>query len=118
MASLEAQPKFVYKILPTEPPNPLPSKYPLSDLDKTDGFVHLSSGAQVPETADRFFSEASSLWLLKFDLGKLADPVKWEDGFPHLYGNFGAKDVVSMQKFERTSGGTWADCMRDSPWLD
>lgn len=40
-------PKFVYKIVPSAPPSPIPDEYPLSDLDKADGFVHLSTADQV-----------------------------------------------------------------------
>jgi len=40
-------PEFVYKITPTPPPDPIPEAYPLSDLDRTDGFVHLSTAWQV-----------------------------------------------------------------------
>lgn len=40
-------PKFVYKIVPSAPPSPIPDEYPLSDLDKADGFVHLSTADQA-----------------------------------------------------------------------
>ena len=40
-------PTYVYKIVPTAPPEPLPAEYPLSELDQTDGFVHLSTPVQV-----------------------------------------------------------------------
>lgn len=41
------QVKYVYKILPSAPQEPIPAEYPLSDLDQADGFVHLSTGGQV-----------------------------------------------------------------------
>ena len=44
-------PEFVYKITPTPPPDPIPEAYPLSDLDRKDGFVHLSTAWQVSTTA-------------------------------------------------------------------
>jgi len=38
----------VYKIVPSAPPDPLPAEeYPLSELDRKDGFVHLSTAWQV-----------------------------------------------------------------------
>lgn len=43
----EPLPTFVYKIVPSAPPTPIPSEYPLSELDQKDGFVHLSIGTQV-----------------------------------------------------------------------
>lgn len=45
-------PKFVYKIVPAAPPEPLPTEYPLSVLDETDGFVHLSTAEQVSSAAE------------------------------------------------------------------
>ena len=44
---LAIEPDFVYKIVPSAPPTPIPSQYPLSELDQKDGFVHLSTGTQV-----------------------------------------------------------------------
>lgn len=40
-------PQFVYKILPEAPEEPFPALLPLSELDANDGFVHLSTAAQV-----------------------------------------------------------------------
>lgn len=51
-------------------------------------------------------------------MSKLADPIKWENGFPHLYGNFGARDVVSFAKFERREGQRWVEWMLDVDWLE
>ncbi|KAJ6780989.1 hypothetical protein PWT90_08221 [Aphanocladium album] len=111
-------PQFVYKILPQAPAEPLPAQLPLSEFDANDGFVHLSTAVQVPNTAGLFFSNDTKLWIVKLELSKLADPVKFEDGFPHLYGNFGARDVDSISRFERNDGQSWADSMSASSWLE
>ncbi|KAK9445687.1 hypothetical protein VB005_00801 [Metarhizium brunneum] len=135
--SAESPPKYVYKIVPNAPPEPIPQEFPLSDLDKQDGFIHLSTGQQVwhttqkpdssllflttfqiPLTCDRFFSATSALWVLKFQLDQFADPIKWEGGFPHLYGNFGGRNVLAVQKFQRDEGKTWIEIMSASPWLE
>lgn len=71
----------------------------------------------MPKTADLFFTESSSLWVVKLEFQKLADPVKFEGGFPHLYGNFGARDVESISRFERAEGQKWAESMGHSDWL-
>ena len=55
--------------------------------------------------------------MVKLEREKLADPVKFEDGFPHLYGNFGARDVESISRFERAEGQKWAESMGHSDWL-
>ena len=59
-------------------------------LDLADGYVHLSTAAQVRETARRYYSGETRVRLLRFDLAALCD-VRWEpsrggDLFPHLYG--------------------------------
>jgi len=58
-------------------------------LDSADGYVHLSTRAQLPETAARYFAGKGRVRLLKFDSAALP-PLRWEpsrggDLFPHLY---------------------------------
>jgi uncharacterized protein (DUF952 family) len=60
-----------------------------SAIDVADGYVHLSTRAQLPETAARHFAGKGRVKLLKFDSVALP-PLKWEpsrggDLFPHLY---------------------------------
>lgn len=59
-------------------------------IDIADGFIHLSSGAQVEETARRHFSGQKDLMLVAFEARTLAN-LKWEASrggalFPHVYG--------------------------------
>ncbi|WP_291193733.1 DUF952 domain-containing protein [Hyphomonas sp.] len=59
-------------------------------LDRADGYVHLSTNAQVRETARRYYSGQARVRLLRFDLATLGD-IRWEESrggdlFPHLYG--------------------------------
>ena len=57
----------------------------------TEGFIHASTADQVEASANRFFSHASSIVLLKIDPALLPKPPVWEmsphsaDPFPHLY---------------------------------
>lgn len=46
---MASAPTYAYKIIPTAPPSPIPEEYPLSELDRTDGFVHLSTASQVSQ---------------------------------------------------------------------
>ncbi|KAF6839440.1 hypothetical protein CPLU01_01860 [Colletotrichum plurivorum] len=117
-------PKYLYKIVPSAPPTPLPAEYPLSDLDRGDGFIHLSTAEQVLGTADRFFSTTHKLWLLKLPYSSLEQGIRWDDlpsgdgCFPHLYGrNFGAADVEEARGFERAEGGVWSEVLRGDAWL-
>ncbi len=142
-------PEFVYKITPTSPPDPIPEQYPLSELDRQDGFVHLSTSwqarlrtipylntqplltktlarpnKQVPITADLFFGDAPSFYLLKLRLAGLGGVVRWDEvdgtnGCPHLYGNFGARDVVAVREFRRGEGRSWREVLEgEEAWLE
>ncbi|KAH6655464.1 hypothetical protein BKA67DRAFT_657402 [Truncatella angustata] len=112
-------PEHVYKIIPSAPPSPIPDRYPLSDLDKNDGFVHLSTADQIPTTLSLFFKETANVWVLKLRF-TFADKVTYEngDGCPHLHGNFGAADVEDAREFSRNDGETWQDALkRQGGWL-
>ena len=63
-------PAYVHKILSTAPPSPIPAALPLSDLDRKDGFIHLSNASQIPVTASLYFTANTELWLLKVDTHK------------------------------------------------
>jgi uncharacterized protein (DUF952 family) len=59
-------------------------------VDQRDGFIHLSTAAQVRATAAKHFAGQSDLLLLGIDPGRLGDALRFEpsrDGalFPHLY---------------------------------
>ncbi|KAJ2897216.1 hypothetical protein MKZ38_004863 [Zalerion maritima] len=114
-------PQFVYKIVSEAPPESQPEQYPLSQLDKKDGFVHLSVGQQIPHTAALFFKDASTLWVMKLVLGdELKEKMNWDiPQCPHLYWNFGAKDVNSVRRFDRSANTTWdTQGVMDREWLE
>lgn len=48
-----------------------------SELDKKDGFVHLSDHTAAPVVAKLFFKECKDLKLLEIDPDKLAKPINW-----------------------------------------
>ena len=69
-----------------------------SAVDYADGFIHLSSAAQVPGTAGRHFTAMAGLVLVAVDAEALGPALKWEPSrggelFPHLYGNLEMKAV-------------------------
>ena len=62
-----------------------------SVIDHADGFIHLSSAAQVRETAARHFARVDGLVLVAFAAEELAG-LKWDASrggamFPHVYGH-------------------------------
>lgn len=115
-------PQYVYKILPEAPPDPLPASLPLSVIDAQDGFIHLSTAAQTPATASRFFSASEKLWMLKIPLKQIESNVKWEEAksgcFAHLYGaDLGRKEVESTKAFTRGEGDDWTAILEKDEWL-
>jgi uncharacterized protein (DUF952 family) len=61
-----------------------------SGVDERDGFIHLSTAAQVAETASKHFANAADLMLVAVDAAVLGAQLRWEpsrggDLFPHLY---------------------------------
>lgn len=66
---------------------------PWADIDRQDGFVHLSAVHQVRETAARHFANRDDLVLVEVDPGRVPpDALTWEvsrggDRFPHVYGD-------------------------------
>jgi Protein of unknown function (DUF952) len=113
-------PRYVYKILSEEPPDPLPHNLPLTPLDKQDGFIHLSAGWRVPETASLYFGSYTTIWLLRVDTavarGEKAR-FKWGDpGCVHMYGaahdetrwaRMGEGVVVAVRKIARDGDEEW-----------
>ena len=60
-------------------------------VDLRDGYIHLSTAAQAPETARLHFAGQAGLVLLRLDADALGAALKWEPSrggqlFPHFYG--------------------------------
>jgi len=126
-------PTFVYKILDTPPPLPIPHTLPLSSLDSQDGFIHLSDANQIPITADVFFSSTETIWLLKISSAKVQEEngrLTWPEGLRgcvHLYGEtegtwarLGDGTVVDVKKYMKKDNQKWVDALKepeDVEWL-
>ncbi len=68
-------------------------------IDRQDGYVHLSTGAQVAETVARYFAGEEGLAILALETDGLGDDLKWEpsrggDLFPHLYRKLRLEDIL------------------------
>ena len=64
--------------------------YAGSAVDLADGYIHMSSAAQLAETARRHYRGRTDLVLVAVDLAALGEALKWEasrggDLFPHLF---------------------------------
>lgn len=63
-----------------------------SPVDHADGYIHLSTGAQVVETAARHFAGVADLLLVAVSAADVQASLRWEPSrggalFPHLYGD-------------------------------
>ena len=68
-------------------------------IDLVDGFIHISTAAQVAETAAKHFATESDLVLVALNGDTLGSSLKWEPSrggalFPHLYRRLRLLDVV------------------------
>ncbi len=64
--------------------------YAGSAVDLADGYIHLSTAAQLAETARRHYAGRTGLVLVEVALAPLGEALKWEasrggDLFPHLF---------------------------------
>jgi uncharacterized protein (DUF952 family) len=80
-------------------------------IDVADGYIHLSTAAQLRETVDKHFAGQSDLHIAEVDLDALGDQVRWEISrgdqlFPHLYGRLTLDSVVAYGPLERDEGGS------------
>lgn len=67
--------------------------------DLADGFVHLSSAAQVAATLEKHFAGEDGLWLVACDPGAMGAALRWEPSrggprFPHLFRRLDRGDIL------------------------
>ena len=79
--------------------------------DVRDGFIHLSTAAQVAETARKHFFGQTGLFLIAVDVDALGEALRWEPSrndelFPHLYGELDLGAVTAVLDLRARSDGT------------
>lgn len=82
-------------------------------VDRADGFIHLSTAAQVAETALRHFAGAADLLLVAVEADDLGEALRFErsrggDLFPHLYGDLPLAAVRAVDDLPLGPGGRHA----------
>lgn len=73
-----------------------------SSADLADGFIHMSTRAQLAATIGKHFHGQTDLVIVAVDVQRLGDAVRWErsrggDLFPHLYGALPIAAVTGFQ---------------------
>ncbi|WP_174279582.1 DUF952 domain-containing protein [Sphingomonas bacterium] len=81
-----------------------------SAADRRDGYLHLSTAAQLTATVDKHYAGQTDLHVAEVDLEPLGDAIRWEaarDGqdFPHLYASLPLDAVVAYSPLERDDAG-------------
>lgn len=84
-------------------------------LDVYNSFTDVT---KVPKTADLFFKDTTTLWVFELRFADFEPSTKWEDGFPHLYGNFGKDNLSSIKRFDRAENQVWSEVIKNSRWLE
>jgi uncharacterized protein (DUF952 family) len=94
-------PQTGYKVLTAEQMHRFEhdGRFTGAPVDLADGYIHLSTAAQVAETVEKHFAGQEDLWLVAVDLPALGEAVRWEESrggqlFPHVYGEL-TLDVVT-----------------------
>lgn len=80
-------------------------------IDLADGYIHLSTEAQLVETLLKHFAGQGDLWLATVDLVALHDHLRWERSrggqlFPHVYADLPLGAVIAHGPVEWLEGGT------------
>jgi uncharacterized protein (DUF952 family) len=103
---------IAYKVLTTEQMHALEADaFEGAPVDVADGYIHLSSEAQLRETIDKHFAGQDGLWIAAVDLDALGDTVKWEESrggdlFPHIYGRLPLSAVTAYSPHHYEQDGT------------
>ena len=106
-------PVIAYKVLTADQMATLEDgSFAGAPVDLADGFIHLSTAAQLTETVDKHFAGQHDLHVAAVDLDALGDAVKWEASrggalFPHIYGGpLLLETVIAYGPLDRDDDGT------------
>ncbi len=84
--------------------------YAGSAVDLADGYIHMSTGSQLAETARRHYAGRDGLVLVTVQLEGLGPALKWEPSrggelFPHLYGPLPTSAALDARRLSVESAG-------------
>lgn len=105
------RPTTAYKVLTADQMRDLEADtFGGAPVDLADGYIHLSTEAQLTETVDKHFVGQTDLWVAAVDLEALGETIKWEESrggalFPHIYGPLSLDTVFAYAPLERRADG-------------
>ncbi|MGD9799461.1 MAG: DUF952 domain-containing protein [Parvularculaceae bacterium] len=81
-----------------------------ADVDRRDGYIHLSAEEQVLETARLYFAGRADLVAVEFTAEDFGALMKWEASrggalFPHLYAELPAAKAVRARRLAPMDDG-------------
>lgn len=81
-----------------------------AEADLADGYIHLSTAAQLTGTVDKHFAGQSDLHVAAVDLGSFGAALRWEESrggqlFPHLHAPLTLEAVIAYGPLERDGDG-------------
>ena len=79
-------------------------------VDLADGYIHMSTAAQLDGTVTKHFAGQGDLTIAAVDLEALGDAVKWEPSrggqlFPHIYGTLPLDAVLAYSELHYEPDG-------------
>ena len=108
-----SQPATAYKVLTADQMAALEQEgaFAGAPVDLADGYIHLSTAAQLTETVDKHFAGQTDLHIAAVDLAAMGGAVKWEESrggqlFPHLYAPLPLTAVLAYGPMKRDEDGT------------
>jgi uncharacterized protein (DUF952 family) len=80
-------------------------------VDLADGYIHLSTAAQLGETIAKHFAGQTDIQIAAIDLAALGGAVKWEPSrggqlFPHVYGPITLDVVIAYSPLAQEPDGS------------
>ncbi len=109
---MTAHPAVAYKVLTAPQMAELLDQGSFSgaQIDLADGYIHLSTAAQLTETVDKHFAGQCDLFVAAVDLVQLGDAVRWEESrggqlFPHIYSALPLLAVTAHGALQRGADG-------------
>ena len=81
-------------------------------VDIDDGYIHLSTAAQLAGTLEKWFTDFDRLALIEVDAAHFGDELVWEKSrggelFPHLYDELPMIAVRTVRLLRKGDEGGW-----------